>query len=149
MRHLENYRPFLTEHLVFDFPSHFSLKEIQNFTQNDMTKTIFEVNDEMKKIMNNETGYWYTSEKITDKIISKLSIKNLNYKTVTTTVNVDTVEDLDKNLKVELFKKIYDIVSVTFEIESFELNTSDETLISLFRKKYSINDKGIYEKKGI
>lgn len=117
-------RPLITEHFIFDFPAHFSIKQISDFTQDNYDEVTEKSNLLMQEIMSGEICHWYIEEKKSNQIIGAVSYNFANTQLV---VNLD--ESLDQQLLPEIAQRIAQICYINLKLTTFSINHDANVLI--------------------
>ncbi|MDO1605774.1 hypothetical protein Q2T76_06845 [Lactobacillus sp. YT155] len=117
-------RPLITEHFIFDFPAHFSIKQISDFTQGNYDEVTEKSNLLMQEIMSGEICHWYIEEKNSNQIIGAVSYNFANTQLV---VKLD--ESLDQRFLSEIAQRIAQICYTNLKLTTFSINPDANVLI--------------------
>lgn len=117
-------RPLVTEHFVFDFPAHFSIKQISDFTQDDYDVVTEKSNLLMQEIMSGESCHWYIQEKVSNQIIGEVSYNFTNDQLI---VNLN--KTIEQQLLLEIAQRIVQICYINLKLTTFSINQEADVLI--------------------
>lgn len=138
---LKSYRPFITKNFLWEFPSHFKLKEASEFLNKDIAETTDFISNTAKKIMRNQSIYWFVQDKRTKKLVGLIAIENIDQdsKSGELLVKLPSTKDVDKE---EISDRL-----LTFVKEQLQLDTLKfEVLDSMIQEKFTNNSYNIVNK---
>lgn len=139
MTKLKSYRPFITENFLWEFPTHFKLKEASEFLGLSIAETTDYISHTAKEIMRNDGIYWFLQTKTTKKIIGLIALENIDNSTATITV---TLSDLTVDSKNEIGQRLMTFVKEQIKLDTIKFMNLDSVIQENFIKNgYNITNK--------
>ncbi|WP_334329287.1 hypothetical protein [Companilactobacillus sp. HBUAS59699] len=139
MTKLKSYRPFITENFLWEFPSHFKLKEASEFLNLSIAQTTDFISHTAKSIMRDTSIYWFIQDKETKNIAAFVSIENIGDSIGNLTVQVNDLNDIEKK---EIAERLIMFVKDQIKLNRLQFVTLDSVIQENFTKNgYNIGNK--------
>lgn len=139
MTKLKSYRPFITENFLWEFPSHFKLKEASEFLDLSIAQTTDFISHTAKSIMRDTSIYWFIQDKETKNIAAFVSIENIGDSIGNLTVQVNDLNDIEKK---EIAERLIMFVKDQIKLNRLQFVTLDSVIQENFTKNgYNIGNK--------
>lgn len=116
-------RPLITENFVFDFPSHFSTKELSDFAKTDFKKTTTSASQNMQAIMGGSEVLWYIKSKATNTIIGFVDIHFENQEQSIAMLDYELSNKLSKIELVEITNRIVQICFINLKLRKIKVSS--------------------------
>lgn len=131
---LKSYRPFITENFIWEFPTHFKLKEVSNFIDEDIPRTTEYISNAAKEIMRNKSVIWFLKNKKDNKIVALISFTSVNFikKSAKLQMLLGNLTDSEKR---EISDRLFIFVDEQFELKTIQFDRLDEIIL----KKFTLN----------
>jgi len=131
---LKSYRPFITKNFIWEFPTHFKLKEVSEFIDEDIPKTTEYISNSAKEIMRNKSVIWFLKNKNTDQIVSLISFTSVNLIKKSAKLQM-IMRNLPDDQKTEIADRLFIFVDEQLELNSLNFDQLDESIL----KKFTLN----------
>ncbi|APX71347.1 hypothetical protein M5C72_11360 [Companilactobacillus allii] len=141
MTKLKSYRPFITKNFLWEFPTHFKLKEASEFLGDSIAETTDYISNTAKNIMRNNSIYWFLQDKRTKELVGLIAVENIDQdkKSGKLVVQLSVTDSIDKE---EIADRL-----VTFVKEQIDLDTLEfEALDHIVQEKFTNNGYNISSK---
>lgn len=139
MTKLKSYRPFITENFLWEFPSHFKLKEASEFLDLDIAQTTDFISHTAKSIMRDTSIYWFVQNKETKKISAFVAIENISDSIGNLTVDVTSLNNDEKK---EIAERLTMFVKEQINLDTLQFVNLDSVIQENFTKNgYNIGNK--------
>lgn len=132
---LKSYRPFITENFIWEFPTHFKLKEVSNFIDEDIPRTTEYISNAAKEIMRNKSVIWFLKNKKDNKIVALISFTSVNFikKSAKLQMLLGNLTDSEKR---EISDRLFIFVDEQLELKTIQFDRLDEIIL----KKFTLNE---------
>lgn len=124
---MKSYRPFITNNFIWDFPTHFNLKEVSEFLGQEIDPTTQYISNTAKVIMRNDGIYWLITKKHTDKIVAMISLSDLDLKKERAALMV-TFKNLTDDEKLEISSRLLVFLRDQIALKTIEINDLDHVV---------------------
>lgn len=124
---MKSYRPFITNNFIWDFPTHFNLKEVSEFLGQEIDPTTQYISNTAKVIMRNDGIYWLITKKHTDKIVAMISLSDLDLKKEQAALMV-TFKNLTDDEKLEISSRLLVFLRDQIALKTIEINDLDHVV---------------------
>ncbi len=139
MTKLKFYRPFITNNFLWEFPSHFKLKEASEFLNLSIAQTTDFISHTAKSIMRDTSIYWFLQNKHTKTIAAFISIENISDSIGNLTVLLPDLTNEEKN---EIAERLVMFVKDQINLNTLQFVTLDSVIQEKFTKNgYNIGNK--------
>lgn len=132
---LKSYRPFITKNFIWEFPTHFKLKEVSEFIDEDIPRTTEYISNAAKEIMRNKSVIWLLKNKENNKIVALISFTSVNFIKKTAKLQM-ILGDLTSTEKKEIADRLFIFVDEQLELNAIHFDRLDETIL----KKFTLNE---------
>ncbi|WP_125762513.1 hypothetical protein [Companilactobacillus hulinensis] len=141
MTKLKSYRPFITENFMWEFPTHFKLKEASEFLGKSIAETTDFISHTAKSVMRNQSIYWFLQDKRTKKLVGLVAIENVDIDNNSGKLLVKTtgLNDIDKD---EISDRLITFVKDQIKLDTLKFEGLDHIIQEKFTKNgYNIGNK--------
>lgn len=121
---MKYYRPFITENFVWDFPTHFNLKEVSEFLDQEIDPTTRYISNTAKTIMRNDGIYWLVQRKHSEQIVSLITLSDLDLENHQAALMI-TFKDLSDNEKQEISQRLLVFLRDQISLKTILINDLD------------------------
>ncbi|KRK64285.1 hypothetical protein FC72_GL000597 [Companilactobacillus tucceti DSM 20183] len=132
---LKSYRPFITKNFIWEFPTHFKLKEVSEFIDEDIPRTTEYISNAAKEIMHNKSVIWLLKNKENNKIVALISFTSVNFIKKSAKLQM-ILGDLTSTEKKEIADRLFIFVDEQLELNTIHFDRLDETIL----KKFTLNE---------
>lgn len=132
---LKSYRPFITKNFIWEFPTHFKLKEVSEFIDEDIPRTTEYISNAAKEIMRNKSVIWLLKNKENNKIVALISFTSVNFIKKSAKLQM-ILGDLTSTEKKEIADRLFIFVDEQLELNTIHFDRLDETIL----KKFTLNE---------
>ena len=140
MTKLKSYRPFITQNFLWEFPSHFKLKEASEFLKMSIANTTDFISHTAKSTMRDTSIYWFIRDKRTKKIVAVIAIENVN--NASGKLSIQLSDDLNDADKTEIAQRLIMFVKDQIKLDTLKFATLDSVIQENFTKNgYNISNK--------
>lgn len=143
---MKYYRPFMTENFLWDFPTHFNLKEVSDFLDMDIDPTTQYISNSAKTIMRNDGIYWLIQRKHTHELVGLISLSDLDLEEQRAALMV-TFKDLSNDEKEEIAKRLLVFLKEQISLQTIEINRLDRIIQENFTNNgYTVSNNNILKR---
>ncbi|KRN99422.1 hypothetical protein IV57_GL002550 [Companilactobacillus kimchiensis] len=121
---MKSYRPFITENFLWDFPTHFNLKEVSEFLGMDIDPTTQYISNSAKTIMRNDGIYWLLQRKHTHELVALISLSDLDLKNHQAALMI-TFKNLTTTEKKEISERLLIFLRDQISLKTILINDLD------------------------
>lgn len=140
MTKLKSYRPFITQNFLWEFPSHFKLKEASEFLNMTIANTTDFISHTAKSTMRDTSIYWFIRDKRTKKIVAVIAIENVN--NASGKLSIQLSDDLNDADKTEIAQRLIMFIKDQIKLDTLKFATLDSVIQENFTKNgYNISNK--------
>lgn len=140
MTKLKSYRPFITQNFLWEFPSHFKLKEASEFLNMTIANTTDFISHTAKSTMRDTSIFWFIRDKRTKKIVAVIAIENVN--NASGKLSIQLSDDLNDADKTEIAQRLIMFVKDQIKLDTLKFATLDSVIQENFTKNgYNISNK--------
>ncbi|AKP68009.1 hypothetical protein [Companilactobacillus ginsenosidimutans] len=129
---VKSYRPLVTENLIWDFPSHFKLKEVSEFMQEDIAHTTDFISETAKETMRNQSVYWFIEDKKLQKIHALISIKSIDFDNSSAKLFTKFDDDISDEFEHEIIERLYMFVNEQISLSELEIEENPTKVTNFF-----------------
>lgn len=122
-------RPLMTKDYLFDFPSHYTLKQICLYTKLDYHELHVVVNDLMKKIMDGSKLFYVISNKSSEEVIGYIEFTFETNDQKIAEFSSDLVPDLSVQDVNEIAKRAAEVVSMNLDLEKITFSSKNNDIV--------------------
>ncbi|MFD1417705.1 hypothetical protein [Companilactobacillus keshanensis] len=131
---LKSYRPFITKNFIWEFPTHFKLKEVSEFINEDIPRTTEYISNSAKEIMRNKSVIWFLKNKETGEIVALISFTSVNFIKKSAKLQM-IMGEISEDQKMEIANRLFIFVDEQLELNSLHFDQLDEIIL----KKFTLN----------
>lgn len=143
---MKSYRPFITEKFFWDFPTHFNLKEVSEFLDEDIDPTTQYISNTAKTIMRNDGIYWLIQRKHTSQIVALISLSDLDLTKHQAALMI-TFKNLSADEKLEISNRLLVFLKNQISLQTIEINQLDHIVQENFTNNgYNISHNNLLKR---
>ena len=143
---MKSYRPFITENFIWDFPTHFNLKEVSEFLGQEIDPTTRYISNTAKTIMRNDGIYWLVKRKHSEQIVGLITLSDLDLDNHQAALMV-TFKNLSDNEKQEISKRLLVFLRDQISLQTILINDLDRIVQENFiNYGYNTSNKNILKR---
>ncbi|WP_119325542.1 hypothetical protein [Companilactobacillus musae] len=143
---MKSYRPFITEKFFWDFPTHFNLKEVSEFLDEDIDPTTQYISNTAKTIMRNDGIYWLIQRKHTSQIVALISLSDLDLTKHQAALMI-TFKNLSADEKLEISNRLLVFLKDQISLQTIEINQLDHIVQENFTNNgYNISHNNLLKR---
>lgn len=132
---LKSYRPFITNSFIWEFPTHFKLKEVSEFIDEDIPRTTEYISNAAKEIMRNKSVIWFLKDKKDNKIKALISFTSVNLIKKTAKLQM-LLGDISDSQKKEIANRLFIFIDEQLELNTIHFDRLDDIIL----KKFTLNE---------
>lgn len=129
---VKSYRPLVTENLIWDFPSRFKLKTASDFMQEDLSDLTDFISQTAKETMSNQSAYWFIEDKKNQKIVSLVTLKDIDHDKHAATLSIEFDCQLNDDLYDEIIERLYMLVNEQLKLVELSIGNVPSKICNFF-----------------
>ncbi|GKQ43269.1 hypothetical protein RD055328_11920 [Companilactobacillus sp. RD055328] len=132
-------RPLVTPNFIFDFPSQFEIKKINEFISGNYNQTVKIANQNMQAIMSGSQLIWYIQSKNNNQIVGKLNLTFTNQELNTADIECFLSEELTDSQILEISQRVVHICTTNLELKDINIiNSLNKITCQELKNHYNI-----------
>lgn len=132
---VKSYRPFITENLIWDFPSRFKLNAASEFMDQNLAEVTDFISETAKETMKNEGVYWFVEDKANHKILALISLKNIDFDNNSATINITFADNISEQFGNEIIQRLFVFIHDQISLNELQI----EEIPSKVSKFFTLN----------
>lgn len=144
---VKSYRPLITEHLIWDFPSRYTLKTVSQYLNQDVAQITDFISETAKETMSNTSVYWFIEDKKNHQIISLIAIKNIDFEHSSATLETTFDDNISSGFYEEIINRLFMLINEQLDLSELQVEKIPSNVTNFFTLNgYSLNNNKLKRK---
>ncbi|MCH4009028.1 hypothetical protein [Companilactobacillus sp.] len=138
---VKSYRPFITENLIWDFPSRFKLKTVSDFLQKDIADITDFISETAKETMSNKSVYWFIEDKRNHQIVALVAIRSIDFDHNSATLQISFDDNISDEFIQEIVERLFIFVNDQISLSELKVDKIPSKVSNFFTLNgYNLNN---------